>query len=150
MHRSHCAHMAMPSKISGVRDIIASATFDTRRVKRDYRGRGADEVAAAKKAALEASFEDASNGGRSPLPEMSLEKEKGDVNEPCTTSAVGPADVGQAELGGGNVCRSCGAPRFGRSVCSACGVNAKDWLAKRYGEAGSKGDGSAVRPGSCK
>lgn len=49
------------------------------------------------------------------------------------------AGLGQAEEGGGNVCRACGGPRFGRLVCASCGAHAKALAGVATG--GNGGDG---------
>lgn len=56
----------------------------------------------------------------------------GDTDDAAAMAAAAAAtaaavDVGGAELGGGNVCRACGGPRFGRKVCARCGANANSW-----------------------
>eukprot|EP00904_Undaria_pinnatifida_P006463 jgi/Undpi1/2947/HiC_scaffold_14.g06324.m1 len=149
------AREAYDAVISGVRDILATATFDARRSKKDFRGRGLNEVAPAASAAATAAAEAArkavadatgSLGGDGDDGDTSHEKSATDTSyeesaaaaaaaaAAATTAAAAVMEAG-AELGGGNVCRACGGPRFGRTVCAKCGANAKNW------EAGVESDG---------
>ncbi|CAB1110135.1 unnamed protein product [Ectocarpus sp. CCAP 1310/34] len=45
----------------------------------------------------------------------------------AAAAAAAASTTGMAELGGGRVCRACGGPRFGRTVCAKCGANANSW-----------------------
>ncbi|CAM9629410.1 unnamed protein product [Scytosiphon promiscuus] len=128
--------------ISGVRDILATATFDARRSKRDYRGRGPDEVDNHERWQF--------GGGRSTNrrfffvrelcmrsnafvhpgndePWSSLKSDIG-LDIPCGSgSQRASGGLGLSSSLVGIVCRECGGPRFGRTVCAKCGANANSW-----------------------
>eukprot|EP00752_Nemacystus_decipiens_P018220 g16349.t1 len=119
--------------ISGVRDIIATATFEARRAKQDYRGRGPDEVGPAASAAATAAAATARKvaiaaaGRRGIDGEEDAAAAENAAAAAAAAAATAAAVVGGAEPGGGRVCRECGGPRFGRTVCAKCGANANSW-----------------------
>ena len=72
---------------------------------------------------------DATAGAGSDKDDTSFEESAAAAAAAAAATAAAATMEGGAELGGGNVCRACGGPRFGRTVCAKCGANAKSWTA---------------------
>lgn len=81
-----------------------------------------------------------------PAKERKKEADKAAERAATEAAAKATAEIGVPELGGGNVCRACGGPRFGRKVCAACGAHASTWRTSQ----GAAGSSTVTGGGHCK